>query len=407
MHNWSGNLTYTTDHLITPASLADLQKQGPAKILGTRHCFNDIADAPDRLISLESIPPDIQLSKDRKTVTAGAGIRYGQLAAFLQDQGLALHNLASLPHISVAGACATATHGSGLKNGNLATAVRGMELIKADGTLMSVSTETEDFEGMPVHLGALGMITRITLAVEPTFDIQQDVFEGLAFGELEGRFEEIMGAGYSVSLFTDWQGGRFSSVWVKRKAAGAIAMGLWDGLIAMGASPARANLHPIPGISAEHCTEQMGVPGPWHERLPHFKMGFTPSSGEELQSEYFFPLEYAYPAIKAVEKLKHLITPHLLISEVRTIAADGLWMSPCYQRPSAAIHFTWKRDWDSVREVLPGIEAALEPFEARPHWGKLFVQKPKGYPMGEAFKKLAKRLDPGGRFRNAFLDRYL
>jgi xylitol oxidase len=456
MHNWAGNFTYSADHLILPSSVAELQgyikKHGAAKVLGTRHCFNDIADSAKhsagRLISLEQMDTvataDPLIANEplmanntltaaspvSLTVTVGAGIRYGQLADFLEARGLALHNLASLPHISVAGACATATHGSGSANGNLAIAVSAMDILTAAGEIVSLSRKQDGdlFNGAVVHLGGLGIVTRLTLDVEPTYLVRQDAYTGLPFGVLEQHFEEIMGAGYSVSLFTDWQGGAFKAAWIKRRVPGpplsaiplpavpspaipspAAGFALTAGPDFFGARPALHNLHPIPGLSAEHCTEQMGIPGPWHERLPHFKMGFTPSSGEELQSEYFVPREHAYPAIKAIEKLRDRITPYLLISEIRTIDADPFWMSPCYRQPSAAIHFTWKRDPPAVEKLLPQIEEALAPFHPRPHWGKLFAMPPErmqaSYPMFAAFRDLMVSYDPRGHFRNAFLER--
>jgi xylitol oxidase len=427
MNNWAGNLTYSADRLIQPSSAGELRdyisKYGAAKVLGTRHCFNDIADAgrysTDRLLSFEQIAPDITLSSDFQTVTLGAGVRYGELARFLQGHGLALHNLASLPHISVVGACATATHGSGSQNGNLATAVSAMQILTASGELVEVSREKDGelFNGMVVHLGGLGIVTRITLEVEPTYLVRQDVYEGLPFSMLDQHFETIMGSGYSVSLFADWQQGNFFEAWVKRKVPAPATFIGSANLAAppppppdfFGAAPATRDLHPIPGLSADCCTEQMGVPGPWHERLPHFKMGFTPSSGEELQSEYFVSRENAYAAIKAVEKLKDLITPYLLTSEIRTIGADPFWMSPCNGQPCATIHFTWKRDWPAVSRVLPLIEQQLESFNAKPHWGKVFTMPPgrikQLYPRLPDFRDLMTRYDPKGYFRNAFLER--
>src|SRR6202021_3240609 len=105
------------------------------------------------------------------------------------------------------------------------------------------------------------------------------------------------------------------------------------------------------------CAEQQGVPGPWFERLAHFKMNFTPSSGRELQTEYFVPRDRGYEAILAVEQLKDRITPHLFVTELRTIAADDLWMSMAYKGDSMAIHFTWTPEWPEVKEILPLIEA--------------------------------------------------
>jgi len=153
----------------------------------------------------------------------------------------------------------------------------------------------------------------------------------------------------------------------------------------------------------------MGVPGPWYERLPHFRMGFTPSSGKELQAEYFVPRHNAVEAILAIARMKKEIGPHLFISEIRTINADNLWMSPCYNQPSVAIHFTWKQDWPSVRKLLPKIEKELAPFNVKPHWGKLFTMSPATlqhrYAKLADFKKLLIDYDPQGKFRNEYLDK--
>jgi xylitol oxidase len=196
-----------------------------------------------------------------------------------------------------------------------------------------------------------------------------------------------------------------NEVWVKRRVAvGETVTALQD---FYGARPATTHVHPIVELSAENCTAQMGVAGPWYERLPHFRMGFTPSSGKELQSEYFVARSNAVDAISAVERLRDHVSPHLMITELRTIAADDLWMSPCYKRPSLAIHFTWKQDWPSVRKVLPMIERELAPFEVRPHWGKLFTipsaQLQERYAMAAEFKRIVAEHDPHGKFRNAFL----
>jgi xylitol oxidase len=186
--------------------------------------------------------------------------------------------------------------------------------------------------------------------------------------------DDIFSSGYSVSLFTDWQNHRITQVWIKSR----IEPGTSSEPVPefFGAKLAVKKLHPLAGHAAENCTEQMGVPGPWYERLPHFRMNFTPSSGAELQSEYMVPRDRGYEAILAVEQLRDHVTPHLFITELRTIDADNLWMSPCYQRPSMAIHFTWKPNWPAVREVLPMIEEKLAPFNARPHWAKLFTISP-------------------------------
>ncbi|GAB3887647.1 D-arabinono-1,4-lactone oxidase [Spirosoma agri] len=412
LKNWAGNYTYSTDRLYSAKSIEQVQelvkKYAKLKVLGSRHCFNGIADSTNNFISLADMNQVVALDEKARMVTVDANMRYGQLAPYLDGKGYALHNLASLPHISVAGACATATHGSGVKNGNLSTAVAGLELVTADGELKKLSRDKDGdtFRAAVVNLGALGVVTKVTLDIQPTFMVRQDVYENLPLDQLNDHFEAIMSGGYSVSLFTDWQKKRINEVWIKRRVEEGSKIEAKPEYF--GASLATKNLHPITEISAENCTEQMGVPGPWYERLPHFKMGFTPSSGKELQSEYFVPRKNAVDAILAVEQLRDHISPHLLISELRTIEADDLWMSMAYKQPSLAIHFTWKQDWASVSKVLPMIEKALEPFGPRPHWGKLFtLSAPKlqsRYEKLTDFKKLVKEYDPQGKFRNAFLD---
>jgi len=407
--NWAGNLTYSTDKLAECQSVANVQelvkKYPKLKVLGTRHCFNTIADSTDQFLSLMPMDEVVSLDTTAKTVTVDGSMKYGQLAPYLDDKGFALHNLASLPHISVAGAIGTATHGSGMKNGNLSTAVRGLELIAANGEKHTLSADRDGdaFRAAVVHLGALGVVTRVTLAVQPTFTMRQTVYENLPLAQLKDHFDAIMSSGYSVSLFTNWLDDKVSEVWVKSRSDEALPKTDF-----YGATPATKNLHPIVGISAENCTDQLGVAGPWYERMPHFKMGFTPSSGKELQSEYFVPRKHAVDAILAVERLKKRVNPHLLISEIRAIDGDDLWMSPCYKQPSIAIHFTWKPEWPAVRQLLPVIEQELAPFQARPHWGKLFTMAPSRleslYEKLPAFRQLAAQYDPNGKFRNAFLN---
>ncbi|HEY7328719.1 MAG TPA: D-arabinono-1,4-lactone oxidase [Gemmataceae bacterium] len=410
--NWAGNYQYSTDKLHPARSVEEVQKlvkkHAKLRVLGTRHCFNSIADSTANLLSLAQMDQVVELDTKARTVTVEAGMRYGHLCPYLHEKGFALHNLASLPHICIAGACATATHGSGDKNGNLATAVAGLEIVTAEGEVLRLSREKDKkvFPGAVVNLGALGVVTRVTLDIQPTFEMRQDVYENMPLDQLKDHFEEILSAGYSVSLFTDWQHKRVNEVWLKRRIEKGVPLDAKPEFY--GAKLAAKNLHPITELSAENCTEQMGVPGPWYERLPHFRMGFTPSSGKELQSEYFVPRKNAIEAILAVERLRDAISPHLQISELRTIDADSLWMSTCYQRASLAIHFTWKQDWDSVQKLMPRIEKELAPFNARPHWGKLFTIAPgelqKRYDRLPDFKRLLMEYDPRGKFRNNYLD---
>jgi xylitol oxidase len=413
--NWAGNVTYNTDRLKEAASVEQIQayvrSQDKVKVLGTRHCFNTIADSRYGLLSLKPMHEVVAIDAAARTVTVDAGITYGQLGPYLDSKGFALHNLASLPHISVAGACSTATHGSGEKNGNLATAVSALEIVTAAGEVVKLSRKAdgEVFRGAVVGLGALGAITRITLDIQPTYTVRQYVYEDLPLAQMKDHFDDIQASGYSVSLFTDWQKQRINEVWIKSRVSDAQAFAAPAEFF--GAKAAIRNLHPIAELSAENCTEQMGVPGPWYERLPHFRMGFTPSAGKELQSEYFVPRRNAVDAILAVERLRDQVTPHLLISEIRSIASDDLWMSTCYKQPSVTIHFTWKPDWLAVRRVLPVIEKELAPFQPRPHWGKLFTLsagelRSRYERLGE-FIELAAKYDPNGKFRNDFLNTYV
>lgn len=409
--NWAGNLNYSTDRLFTPASTEEVRdvvtKCVKLRALGTRHSFSTIADSTENQVSLKKLD-SIDIDEKARTVTVGAGVSYGKLAPVIDAKGFALHNLASLPHISVAGAIATATHGSGLHNGNLATAVSGLEIVTADGQVHQLSREKDGdrFAGSVVGLGCVGIVTSVTLNLLPTYKVAQSVYQNLSFDQLKNHFDEVFGGGYSVSLFTDWQNHQATQVWVKRNIEQGASNVFQKEYF--GAKLATEKLHPIGGHPAESCTEQQGIAGPWYERLPHFRMNFTPSSGRELQTEYFVPRNRGYEAIRAVEALRDKITPHLFVTELRTIAADDLWMSMAYQRDSLAIHFTWKPESQAVRDLLPQIEAKLQPFQPRPHWAKLFAIAPAqlqaSYPRLTDFKGLLQQIDAKGKFRNEYID---
>jgi xylitol oxidase len=412
LSNWAGNVTFGARQVHRPSSVDELRAvvagADRMRALGTGHSFNRIADTDGDQISVAGLPPAVEIGADRRTVTVAAGVRYGELAERLHAEGLALHNLASLPHISVAGACATGTHGSGERNGNLATAVSALELVTADGGLVRLSRDADaDFPGAVVGLGALGVVTSLTLDVVPAFEVRQHVYEGLPFAAFAAHHAELLGAGYSVSLFTDWTGPTINQVWVKSSPDDALpAAPRW-----LGAALADGPRHPVPGMSAENCTGQLGEPGPWHARLPHFRLDFTPSSGEELQSEYVVPRAAAVDALAAVDAIRDRVAPVLQISEIRTIAADDLWLSPNHQRDSLAIHFTWVKDAEAVTPVMAAVEERLVPLLARPHWGKLFGTPPdvvRGlYERLPDFVALTRAYDPAGKFRNELVDRYL
>jgi alditol oxidase len=414
LKNWAGNLEYSTGNVHYPKTVAELQevvkKCKSLKALGSRHSFNKIADSTENQVSLQELNKLISIDTASNTVTVESGMRYGELAPLLHEKGYALHNLASLPHITIAGAVATATHGSGIKNGNLSTGISAIEFVNAAGDLVSLSKQKdgEQFNGAVVALGALGVVTKLTLNLQPTFNMKQVVYRNLPMKELENNFNAIMSSGYSVSLFTDWKNKNVSEVWVKSRVENGDAAAATE---LFGAKLATQNLHPIETESAENCTEQMGVAGPWYERMPHFKMGFKPSAGKELQGEYFVPIEHAYDAMMAMEKLNEKITPHLFISEIRSIAADDFWMSPCYKKTCVALHTTWKQETDAVMNLLPLIEEQLAPFNAKPHWAKLFTIAPpvlqSRYEKLNDFKQLINQYDPKEKFRNEFLNKNL
>ncbi|GAA3506729.1 alditol oxidase [Streptomyces prasinosporus] len=406
--NWAGNITYAAKELHRPHTLDALRAlvAGSSRVraLGSGHSFNEIAEAGEDgvLLSLDALPPRIDVDTAARTVRVGGGVRYAELARRVHGHGLALPNMASLPHISVAGSVATGTHGSGVGNGPLSSAVREVELVTADGSTVRIGREDRArFGGAVTALGALGIVTALTLDLEPAFEVEQHVFTELPWAGLDSAvFEAVMSAAYSVSLFTDWRAPGFRQVWVKRRTDQPLPDFPW-------AAPAAERMHPVPGMPAVNCTEQFGVPGPWHERLPHFRAEFTPSSGAELQSEYLLPRRCAVDALRAVDGIRETVAPVLQTCEVRTVAADEQWLSPSYGRDTVAVHFTWIEDTQAVLPVVRRLEEALAPFEARPHWGKVFTTPSRRlralYPRLDDFRALARSLDPAGTFTNAFV----
>ena len=406
--NWARNITFTAPRRHRPTSVAQLQAIVASAVrvraLGTGHSFNRIADTAGDLVSTAGLPPELDLDSAGATIRVSGGLRYSDVAEYLDGAGFALANLASLPHISVAGACATATHGSGNDLGNLATSVAALELVVADGSVVRLGREDDQFAGAVVALGALGIVTAVTLDIEPAYDIQQVVYVDLARERLRADAAEVFAAARSVSVFTDWRPDGTDRVWVKHRVGGSA----WTPPPELfGAVRADQPLHPVPGMSPDSCTGQLGVPGPWHTRVPHFAPGFTPSSGDELQSEFFVRRDDLAAALAALDPIADLIAPALLISEIRTIAADDLWLSPSYRRDSAALHFTWRPDETAVLGVLRLIEERLAPFEARPHWGKVFTRPPARYERLPEFEALARGYDPAGKFRNEFVEHYV
>jgi xylitol oxidase len=405
--NWAGNITYSARELHRPHSLdkvAELVADSTrVRVLGSGHSFNEIAEpGPEGvLLSIAGLPPVIDVDTTARTVRVSGGVRYAELARVVHAHGLALPNMASLPHISVAGSVATGTHGSGVGNGPLSSSVREVELVTADGSVLTIGRDDPRFGGAVTSLGALGVVTALTLDLVPSFDVEQYVFTELPLAGLDSAaFETVMSTAYSVSLFTDWGAPGFRQVWVKRRTDQPLADLPW-------AAPATEKMHPVPGMPAVNCTEQSGVPGPWHDRLPHFRADFTPSSGAELQSEYLLPRAHAVEALHAVDGIRETVAGVLQICEVRAVAADDQWLSPSYGRDTVALHFTWIEDTAAVLPAVRRLEEALDAFDARPHWGKVFTMPSdvlRGrWPRLGDFRKLAHELDPEGKFANAFV----
>jgi alditol oxidase len=402
--NWSGSHRYRATELHRPQTVEELRRlvtrgRGGLQVLGTRHTFTAIGDA-DGLIALDRLQDAhaIEIDAAAQTARVGAAVTYAELAGALNARGWALANLASLPHISVVGAVATATHGSGTRLGNLATSVRGLELVTSDGDRVTLASGDPRLPGAAVHLGALGVVTAAMLAIEPYYELRQDVYLGLGWEALAAHFDEVMSAGRSVSVFHDF-GQRTREVWVKGDPGRGAPTDLF------GALPAQEPHNPVPGGLPENCTAQLGSAGPWSERLPHFRSGFTPSAGEEIQSEWFVAREDAMRAIDALRPLGARIREVLQIAELRVIAADELWMSPHFGRDSAGLHFTWRLEPEPVARTCAEIERALAPLAPRPHWGKLFSPGPLPWAPERLADFLALRaeLDPSGRFVNAWL----
>lgn len=405
--NWAGTYEYTAPRIVAATSVDDIRRvlaaPGRVRALGTRHSFTDLPDTTGTLVDVTGLPAEIELDEQECAVTVAAGIRYGDLATRLEERGWALRNMGSLPHINVGGAIATGTHGSGDGNTVLSDSIRGLRYIGADADVHEVRRGDPDFDALVVGLGAYGITMAVTLDIQPSFRMRQDVYTGVSWDAALSDLGALTGAGYSVSVFSRWEPGSIGHVWVKTRLDAdddPVAEMLLDGARDPVANP----LAEIPDV-----TELGGVPGPWLQRLPHFRLDGTPSFGDEIQSEYFVRRADAAPALRAIRPLGALIRPLLFITELRTAASDSLWLSPAYERDVLAIHFTWMNDPAGVRAVLPRIEEALAPFDARPHWGKVHgfdrdaIERV--HPRLADARAVFERLDPEGRFVNTHLER--
>ncbi|RZS91813.1 xylitol oxidase [Motilibacter rhizosphaerae] len=407
--NWAGNVVFEPERYVRPTSVEQLQEVVAAapvvRVLGSGHSFNTVADTTGLLVNVEDLPREVSVDAAAGTARVSAGARFGDLFAPLAEAGVALHNTGSLPHISVAGACATGTHGSGNALGNLASAVVGLELVAPDGTLRTVRAGDADFAGSVISLGLLGVVTAMALRVQPAYEIRQFVYDDVPFASYVEAFDEAHSSAYSVSGFLTWRSDHMHTIWRKQLVDAPAGPAEW-----LGGRLADGERHPIPGIPGEVCTPQQGVPGPWHARLPHFRMEFTPSAGDEIQTEYLLPYEDAVPALQALSAVRDRIGPAVQISEIRTIDGDEQWLSTAHGRRSVALHFTWVSDWSVTEPAVRAVEEALEPFPARPHWGKVFTMERDRvraqYPRLGEFEELVGRSDPTGKFANEFVRRY-
>lgn len=403
--NWGGNVTFGAGEVRYPRSedeLADIVTNSDrVRALGSGHSFNRIADTSGTLVSLARMPRVFEVAPDRETVRVGAGLTLAEVATLLHADGLALPTLPSLPHLTLTGAVVTATHGSGVSIGSLATTVRGIRFVTATGQPAILTRRHQDFDGAVVSLGGLGVITELEIEVQPTFDVEQRVYDGLAWDGLVENLEPILSGAYGVSVFTAITGP--SRVWVKQRVGEPVHL-------PPGTVPADGPQHTVRGLDPVNCTDQTGRPGPWHERLPHFQAGFNPSTGAELQTEYLVGAREVADALRVIARLRELITPVLLTIEIRAVGTDEHWLSPCYRRAAVGIHFTWRPEPARVWPVLAELERALRPLAPRPHWGKLFAIAPAElstrYPKWSDYRRLCHTYDPEGRFSNAMMDSY-
>lgn len=404
--NWSRNIRYSANRIVAPRTLDELRRviaaSDSVKALGSRHSFTRIADTTGTLVSTAELDVPMQVDAGRRRVRVGGGVRYGELAQELEKQGWALANLASLPHISVAGAVSTGTHGSGVANRSLAAAVTGLDLVTSTGELVRFTEQDDTLAGAVVGLGALGVVASVELAIEPSYEIEQTVYDDVPLEAVRKSFDVIAGSAYSVSFFTTFrQDAYVDQVWRKQRTD-APPLPIPAALRDREASGPR---HPLPGVSVAACTVQGGEAGAWLDRLPHFRLKFTPSNGEELQSEFLLPIEDAADAFDAIRALSPELAPVLQVCEIRTVAGDDLWLSPSSGRDSVAFHFTWRSDEEGVAAALPALEGALAEFGARPHWGKVFTPRDPAelYPRWADFVTLQRELDPRGAFVNEYL----
>ncbi len=407
MKNWSGNIEYRPAEIARPESISELQKvvadASKVRAYGSGHSFNTLADTDGTLIAFSEFDKNIEIDSSKMLVRVPAGVRYGEVAPKLHANGFALRNMGSLPHITVVGATSTGTHGSGVGNKNLSGSIAEIELITATGD--AITLDQSELPAARVALGSIGIIHHLTLDIVPTYDVAQTVYFDLPFVQLISNLDAILSAGYSVSVLSMWGDEFVDQVWVKSKIGTnpVLTQNEW-----FGAKLATRKSNPIREADSAAATEQFGLPGPWFERLPHFKLDFTPSFGEELQTEYFIDRKDAPAALNAIYKIREELSELIMVCEMRTVAQDENWLSEAYGRETFVFHFTWRPNIPAVEKLLLKIEASLEPFKARPHWGKVFTNNAFDfsslYPKFNSFLTYRGTYDPSRKFVNKLLE---
>ena len=407
MKNWSGNIEYRPAEIARPESISELQKvvadSRKVRAYGSGHSFNTLADTDGTLIAFSEFDKNIEIDSSKMLVRVPAGVRYGEVAPKLHANGFALRNMGSLPHITVVGATSTGTHGSGVGNKNLSGSIAEIELITATGD--AITLDQSELPAARVALGSIGIIHHLTLDIVPTYDVAQTVYFDLPFVQLISNLDAILSAGYSVSVLSMWGDEFVDQVWVKSKIGTnpVLTQNEW-----FGAKLATRKSNPIREADSAAATEQFGLPGPWFERLPHFKLDFTPSFGEELQTEYFIDRKDAPAALHAIYKIRKELSELIMVCEMRTVAQDENWLSEAYGRETFVFHFTWRPNIPAVEKLLLKIEASLEPFKARPHWGKVFTNNAFDfsslYPKFNSFLTYRGTYDPSRKFVNKLLE---
>jgi xylitol oxidase len=409
--NWAGNLTFSAKEFIEIDNISKLQQvvsnsQG-VKVLATGHSFNAIGDTKYTLISLKNLSNGIEIDSQNAQALIPAGMSYADAARYLESNGWAFSNMASLGEVTIAGAISTGTHGSGSNNGVLSTSVVGLEIVLGSGELITIDeSNSEEFAGFVISLGSLGVFTKIKMKIVPSFSVKQFVYENIGIQAVAENFDTVFNSAYSVSYFSNWAKNSTGQIWMKFLDDSS-SDNLSDNWL--GANQAKAKQHPVKINNPDPCTDQLGISGKWLYRLPHFKLDSSPASGDEVQTEYLVDRKYVNEYIQDLRTIGDEIAPRVYATEIRTIKSDELWLSGAYQRETVGFHFTWKKS-DTLVDFLPRIEEILGKHDGRPHWAKLFSVKSDElsarYPKYSNFEALLKKYDPKKKFRNKFIDQY-